>query len=85
MRTRDVWIATVGGLLAVSFIIMLHQFVNWDTWWTWSDMLHHENFALGLSCVALGMCIAACYLIMRNRARKLGATDESRRGRYEPR
>jgi ABC-type proline/glycine betaine transport system permease subunit len=41
--------------LAVGFGILLHQYVNFGVWWSWSQFLHHENFAAICFAVAFGI------------------------------
>ena len=43
MKVRTLQILLVFG----AFLVLLHQFVNWGTFWQMED-LHHESFALAL-------------------------------------
>lgn len=46
-------------LLVLAAIIMIEQYMTWGTWWSWDQVLHHENFALVLAAVAVGMLVIA--------------------------
>jgi len=46
-------------LLALAAIIIIEQRITWGVWWSWDQVLHHENFALVLAAVAAGMLVIA--------------------------
>jgi hypothetical protein len=39
----------------LAFLVMLHQAVMYNDWWTWSQFLHHESWAFGLVCLGVGI------------------------------
>ena len=47
-------------LLALAFVVALHQYLNWGTWFEFQD-IHHEAFI-----IALVFC-AFCLIILRGR------------------
>lgn len=44
-------------MVLVAFLVMLHQYLFWGEWWTWSQFLHHESFAFGLVCIGFGFML----------------------------
>jgi len=44
-------------LLILAFLVALHQFIYWRTWFSVDD-LHHETFIVALSCLALGIILS---------------------------
>ena len=40
----------------VGFLVLVHQYVNWGTWFDLSDV-HHETFAVGFFSLAAGIII----------------------------
>lgn len=69
MSTRDLLVMGMIACLFLSFTIMADQFINWDTWWTWTDFLHHENFAVILVAFSAGLAVAF-YLAIKQRQRR---------------
>ncbi|NIN51989.1 MAG: hypothetical protein GTN80_06705 [Nitrososphaeria archaeon] len=35
--------------------LILHQYITWGIPWSWSDVLHHENAALFLIALGIGL------------------------------
>lgn len=40
-----------------AFLILFEQYLVYGTWWTWSEFLHHENFAVGFVCLGAGLLL----------------------------
>jgi hypothetical protein len=38
------------------FLVLLHQYVNWGSWFDLSDV-HHETFAVALASLGIGILI----------------------------
>jgi hypothetical protein len=60
MKIRKVPLVSIFLVIA-AFLVMLQQYLVWGRWWEWKDFLHHENFAFGLVCIAVGIVIAINY------------------------
>jgi hypothetical protein len=47
----------VAILLISAFLVALHQFIYWKTWFSIDD-IHHETFVIALTSLALGILIS---------------------------
>jgi len=47
----------VAILLIFAFLVALHQFIYWQTWFSVKD-IHHETFVVALTCLALGILLS---------------------------
>jgi len=49
-------------LVAMAFFVMFEQYLVYNDWWSWSQFLHHEDFAFGLVAISFGMIVAMMML-----------------------
>jgi len=47
----------VAILFILAFIVALHQFYYWQTWFSVED-IHHETFVVAFICLALGIILS---------------------------
>jgi len=55
-KVRDFLIPII--LLVAAFLIILDQVIRFGIVWEWNQVFHHENFALALISLALGMLLS---------------------------
>jgi len=59
-------------LFIAAMLIILDQTVRYGAVWDWEQVLHHENFALILISIALGMLLSQKILDENEKNRKQG-------------
>ena len=47
----------IAILLILAFVVALHQFYYWQTWFSVED-IHHETFVVAFICIALGIVLS---------------------------
>jgi len=46
-------------IFVLAFLVLLHQYNNFGTWWDMRQFLHHENIAAVLAAVGVGILIGS--------------------------